>query len=119
MIFLFLCAVVIEYHAPITLFFVFVVLKSANQRSKIKKSYLSFYRFLCETPLKHEALDSSCTSGNSSEFSLADGYDTNIYHGGTYHQQYRLCTSKDSFDGPLVAVGVIGKSLPVSICSSS
>jgi arginine-tRNA-protein transferase len=40
---------------------------------------------------------------------LEDGYDTNLSHGGTYHQQYRLCNSRDSFDGPLIAVGVVGE----------
>ncbi|KAL3776755.1 hypothetical protein HJC23_013933 [Cyclotella cryptica] len=80
---------------------------NAVQRAKIKKSYLSFYRFLCETPLRHEALDSSGTHTKDNEFILKDGYDVNISRGGTYHQQYRLCTSKDSFDGPLIAVGVV------------
>jgi hypothetical protein len=70
---------------------------------------MSFYRFLCETPLKHESLGPSCTSEIGAKASLDDGYDTNITRGGTYHQQYRLCASPDSFDGPLVAVGVVGK----------
>jgi hypothetical protein len=87
-------------------------LKNAAQRSKIKKSYLSFYRFLCETPLRHEALDSSGTDGKDNDFILEDGYDKHITRGGTYHQQYRLCTSKDAFDGPLIAVGVVGKFAP-------
>ena len=83
--------------------------QSAAQRSKIKKSYLSFYRFLCETPLKHEAINkSSDRDGKDAAATLEDGYDINICRGGTYHQQYRLCTSEDSFDGPLIAVGVVG-----------
>lgn len=77
------------------------------RRSKIKKSYLSFYRFLCETPLKHEALCSTHKSEHGAETNIESGYDINISRGGTYHQQYRLCTSKDSFDGPLIAVGVV------------
>ncbi|KAL7519215.1 hypothetical protein ACHAWX_004001 [Stephanocyclus meneghinianus] len=85
---------------------------NASQRSKIKKSYLSFYRFLCETPLRHETLDSSGANGKDNDFILEDGYDINITRGGTYHQQYRLCTSKDAFDGPLIAVGVVGKFAP-------
>ena len=83
--------------------------KSPMRRSKLKKSYLSFYRFLCETPLKHEALCSTHTRAHDIETNIENGYDVNISRGGTYHQQYRLCTSKDSFDGPLIAVGVVGK----------
>eukprot|EP00970_Alexandrium_tamarense_P012716 scaffold3056_cov187-Alexandrium_tamarense.AAC.17 len=36
-----------------------------QQRAKIKKSYLSFYRFLCETPLAHESLNPSQLSGDA------------------------------------------------------
>jgi len=71
------------------------------RRSKIKTSYLTFYRFLCETPVPTAAAESNpfCSS-------IEDGYDIGTPF-GTYHQQYRLSTSKDAFDGPLVAVGVV------------
>ena len=71
------------------------------RRSKIKTSYLIFYRFLCETPVPEASAESNpfCPSNE-------DGYDIGIPF-GTYHQQYRLSTSRDAFDGPLVAVGVV------------
>ena len=56
-------------------------------------------------------LHPSRTSKNDEDLCFEDGYDVNISLGGTYHQQYRLCDSKDSFNGPLIAVGVVGKSL--------
>ena len=68
-------------------------------RSKIKSSYLTFYRFLCETPVAQDEVPSIENLPNE------DGYDIHIPF-GTYHQQYRLSTSKDAFDGPLIAVGV-------------
>jgi len=71
------------------------------RRSKIKTSYLTFYRFLCETPVSTAAVES-----NPFYPSIEDGYDVGTPF-GTYHQQYRLSTSKDAFDGPLVAVGVV------------
>ena len=70
------------------------------RRSKIKTSYLTFFRFLCETPVP------TASEQNTSCPSNEDGYDIGIPF-GTYHQQYRLSTSKDAFDGPLVAVGVV------------
>lgn len=73
-------------------------------RSKIKRSYQTFYRFLCETPVSQE--DTQSVENLSNE----DGYDVHIPY-GTYHQQYRLSTSLDAFDGPLIAVGV-GDVLP-------
>ncbi len=69
------------------------------RRSKIKLSYLAFYRFLGETPLAQDEFFSIEKSPNE------DGYDIHVPF-GTYHQQYRLSTSKDAFDGPLIAVGV-------------
>lgn len=72
-----------------------------NRRDRIKTSYVIFYKFLCETPVPHAAAESNpfCLSNEY-------GYDIGIPF-GTYHQQYRLSTSKDAFDGPLVAVGVL------------
>ena len=70
------------------------------RRSKIKISYLAFYRFLGETPVAQDKVFSIENLLNE------DGYDIHIPF-GTYHQQYRLSTSKDAFDGPLVAVGVV------------
>ncbi|KAL7472626.1 hypothetical protein ACHAXS_012988 [Conticribra weissflogii] len=75
-----------------------------SQRAKIKKSYLSFYRFLCETPLGQ--MTKRASSHPSINNDNDDGYDVSIPH-GTYHQQYRLSTSPSSFDGPLLAVGVV------------
>ena len=80
------------------------------QRSKIKTSYLTFYRFLCETPV---AQDEGTPSFDS--FADEDGYDIHIPF-GTYHQQYRLSTSQGAFDGPLIAVGVVDI-LPQSLSS--
>ena len=72
-----------------------------SRRDHIKTSYVIFYKFLCETPVPTAAAESNpiCASNE-------DGYDIGIPF-GTYHQQYRLSTSKDAFDGPLVAVGVL------------
>ena len=72
-----------------------------NRRDRIKTSYVIFYKFLCETPVPTAAAESNpfCPSNE-------DGYDIGIPF-GTYHQLYRLSTSKDAFDGPLVAVGVL------------
>jgi arginyl-tRNA--protein-N-Asp/Glu arginylyltransferase len=70
------------------------------RRSKIKSSYLVFYRFLCETPVMNAAESSPICPQNE------DGFDIGVPF-GTYHQQYRLSTSKNAFDGPLVAVGVV------------
>mmetsp|Transcript_34002 Transcript_34002/g.72484 ORF Transcript_34002/g.72484 Transcript_34002/m.72484 type:complete len:673 (-) Transcript_34002:25-2043(-) len=70
-----------------------------TRRSKIKTSYLTFYRFLCETPV---AQDEVLPIEN---LPSVDGFDFHIPF-GTYHQQYRLSTSKEKFDGPLIAVGV-------------
>ncbi len=72
-----------------------------NRRDRIKTSYVIFYKFLCETPVPNATAES-----NSFCRSNEDGYDIGIPF-GTYHQQYRLSTSKDVFDGPLVAVGVL------------
>ncbi|KAL7497687.1 hypothetical protein ACHAWT_005645 [Skeletonema menzelii] len=72
-----------------------------NRRNRIKTSYVIFYKFLCETPVPTAAAEPNpfCPSHE-------DGYDIGIPF-GTYHQLYRLSTSKDGFDGPLVAVGVL------------
>lgn len=72
-----------------------------DRRDRIKTSYVIFYKFLCETPVPTATAESNpfCLSNE-------DGYDIGIPF-GTYHQQYRLSTSKDAFDGPLVAVGVL------------
>ena len=67
-------------------------------RSRIKHNYFRFYSFLGETPVKHDV----ATRENQNE----DGYDIHIPF-GTYFQQYRLSTSKDVHDGPLIAVGVV------------
>lgn len=72
-----------------------------ERRSKIKLSYLAFYRFLGETPV---AVQTDKYSAMSYPHHLSA--DIRIPY-GTYHQQYRLSTSKDSFDGPLIAVGVV------------
>jgi len=79
-----------------------------SQRAKIKKSYLSFYRFLCETPLgqKKRRTSSHPSNNNNKNDDDVGGYDISIPF-GTYHQQYRLSTSPNSFDGPLLAVGVV------------
>ena len=69
------------------------------RRSKIKLSYLAFYRFLGETPMAQNEILSI------ENLPTEDGYDIHVPL-GTYHQQYRLSTSKDAFDGPLIAVGV-------------
>mmetsp|Transcript_20867 Transcript_20867/g.45222 ORF Transcript_20867/g.45222 Transcript_20867/m.45222 type:complete len:960 (+) Transcript_20867:86-2965(+) len=74
------------------------------RRSKIKHSYLTFYRFLVETPVAQDEVPSVANLSNE------DGYDVHIPF-GTYHQQYRFSTSQDTFDGPLIAVGV-GDILP-------
>ncbi|KAL7537616.1 hypothetical protein ACHAXR_007964 [Thalassiosira sp. AJA248-18] len=79
-------------------------------RSKIKTSYLTFYRFLCETPVAQDE-----TPSHRDNLSNEDGYDIHIPF-GTYHQQYRLSTSPGAFDGPLVAVGVVDI-LPQSVSS--
>ena len=70
-----------------------------TRRSKIKLSYLAFYRFLGETPVAQDEILSIKNLPDE------DGYDIHVPF-GTYHQQYRLSTSKDAFDGPLIAVGV-------------
>ena len=67
-------------------------------RSRIKHNYFRFYSFLGETPVKQDV----ATRENQNE----DGYDIHIPF-GTYFQQYRLSTSKDVYDGPLIAVGVV------------
>ena len=69
------------------------------RRTKIKLSYLAFYRFLGETPVVQDLKKSP------ENLPYEDGYDIHV-PSGTYHQQYRLSTSKDAFDGPLIAVGV-------------
>ncbi len=69
------------------------------RRTKIKLSYLAFYRFLGETPVVQDLKKSPENLLNE------DGYDVHVPF-GTYHQQYRLSTSKNAFDGPLIAVGV-------------
>ena len=85
--------------------------ESESRRSKIKTSYVTFYRFLCETPVAHQNKVPNSLGNLSDE----DGYDIHIPF-GTYHQQYRLSTSKDAFDGPLIAVGVVDI-LPESLSS--
>ena len=70
------------------------------RRSKIKHSYMTFYRFLGETPVKQDAIQSKKQCNDE------DGYDIHIPY-GTYYQQYRLSTEKNVFDGPLIAVGVV------------
>ena len=70
------------------------------QLSKIKRSYLTFYRFLGETPVKQDEM-----SSKNSQYD-ENGYDIHIPF-GTYYQQYRLATPKDAFDGALIAVGVV------------
>lgn len=70
-----------------------------GRRARIKLSYLTFYRFLGETPVAaHHSM-------NGTSYPSHPGCDILIPY-GTYHQQYRLSTSNDSFDGPLIAVGV-------------
>ncbi|KAL7544907.1 hypothetical protein ACHAWF_008277 [Thalassiosira exigua] len=81
-----------------------------NQRLQIKGSYLTFYRFLCDTPVTQDEIPYHLDSLYDE-----DGYDIHIPF-GTYHQQYRLSTSKEAFDGPLVAVGVVDI-LPQSVSS--
>ena len=71
-----------------------------SSRAKIKLSYLAFYRFLGETPVV-----AHCSTNDSSSPSYHPESDIRIPY-GTYHQQYRLSTTKDGFDGPLIAVGV-------------
>lgn len=70
-----------------------------GRRAKIKLSYLTFYRFLGETPVTAHHVRNNISRRSHPEFDIRIPY-------GTYHQQYRLSTSKDSFDGPLIAVGV-------------
>lgn len=69
-------------------------------RSNIKSSYLTFYRFLCETPMMPDVVTTD------DKQICEDGYDIHIPY-GSYHQQYRMSSSKDAFDGPLIAVGVV------------
>lgn len=90
---------------------------SEDRRNVIKKVYLKFYRFLCETPVKQDK--------DKGSFELTDGYDIHIPN-GTFHQvicalplsksqirlltlrqHYRLSTTKDGVDGPIIAVSVI------------
>jgi arginine-tRNA-protein transferase len=68
-----------------------------GRRANIKLSYLAFYRFLGETPVAAHCIT------NDSSHPFHPDYDVPY---GTYHQQYRLSTSRDGFDGPLIAVGV-------------
>jgi len=68
-----------------------------GRRANIKLSYLAFYRFLGETPVAAHCIR------NDSSHPFHPDYDVPY---GTYHQQYRLSTSRDGFDGPLIAVGV-------------
>jgi len=68
-------------------------------RSRIKHKYFRFYSFLGETPVKQDV-------ATRKKLNDEDGYDIHIPL-GTYFQQYRLSTSKDIYDGPLIAVGVV------------
>ncbi len=71
-----------------------------SSRAKIKLSYLAFYRFLGETPVvAHYSTNDSSSPSRHPDSDIRIPY-------GTYHQQYRLSTTKDGFDGPLIAVGV-------------
>ena len=72
-----------------------------DSRDRIKTSYIIFFKFLCETPVPQAPIESTPFIP-----SIKDGYDIDIPF-GTYHQHYRLSTSRDGFDGPLVAVGVV------------
>ena len=65
-------------------------------RMRIKKGYVNFHRFLCETPLPLVRPDGD----GDRRFQVdGEGYDTHIPF-GSYHQQYRI-------NGVLIAVGVV------------
>lgn len=65
-------------------------------RMRIKKGYINFHRFLCETPLPLVRPDGD----GDRRFQVdGEGYDTHIPF-GSYHQQYRI-------NGVLIAVGVV------------
>ena len=69
---------------------------NSRTRTRIKKGYVNFHRFLCETPLPLVQPDGS----DDQRFEVdAEGYDNHIPI-GSYHQQYRI-------DGVLIAVGVV------------
>ena len=69
---------------------------NSRTRTRIKKGYVNFHRFLCETPLPLVQPDGS----DDQRFQIdTEGYDTHIPI-GSYHQQYRI-------DGVLIAVGVV------------
>ena len=69
---------------------------NSRTRTRIKKGYVNFHRFLCETPLPLVQPDGS----DDQRFEVdAEGYDSHIPI-GSYHQQYRI-------DGVLIAVGVV------------
>ena len=69
---------------------------NSRTRTRIKKGYVNFHRFLCETPLPLVQPDGS----DDQRFQIdAEGYDNHIPI-GSYHQQYRI-------DGVLIAVGVV------------
>ena len=55
---------------------------SEERRSLIKRVYLKYYRFLCETPIKQDK--------NKGSFELTDGYDIHIPN-GTFHQVIYMC----------------------------
>uniref|UniRef100_A0A7S2UA06 arginyltransferase n=1 Tax=Attheya septentrionalis TaxID=420275 RepID=A0A7S2UA06_9STRA len=102
-----------------------------EQLKKVRTSYSSFYRFLCETPLPSQNLpatnDTTSSSSSSMDFHQhqeeehgggqdadcwrvdEDGYDVHIPY-GTYHQQYRINGRH------LIAVGVVDI-LPHSLSS--
>ena len=63
---------------------------------RIKKGYINFHRFLCETPLPLVRPDGD---GDRRFQADEEGYDTHIPF-GSYHQQYRI-------NGVLIAVGVV------------
>ena len=69
---------------------------NSRTRTRIKKGYVNFHRFLCETPLPLVQPDGS----DDQRFQIdTEGYDTHIPI-GSYHQQYRI-------NGVLIAVGVV------------
>ena len=69
---------------------------SSRRRERIRRGYINFYSFLCETPLP---LVAPTTTADARFRVDGEGYDTHIPH-GTYHQQYRI-------NGVLIAVGVV------------
>ena len=69
---------------------------NSRTRTRIKKGYVNFHRFLCETPLPLVQPDGS----DDQRFQIdTEGHDTHIPI-GSYHQQYRI-------NGVLIAVGVV------------